>query len=192
MDRRNSYEKPSIQIAELSPDDWQLLRDLKLKSLEEEMVAFEDPGEGKKKYLQRSEAEWRDILSGKMSGGRPGESLHVFAKSGEQFVGMVSAIIPESQPEKIATIQHMYVDTNYRGYGAGKELLRGLIDKLKARENIRKIVLQVITIQIPAIELYKSLGFTEVGRKENVQRRGDQTYSEIEMELGLYRKTDSR
>lgn len=177
-------EKPLIQIVELSLDEWQLFRDLKLKSLEEELVAFEDPEEGKEKYLQRSESEWRNILSGKMSGGRAGESTQIFARSDQEIVGMVSAIIP-AEGERKATIQHMYVDGNYRGQHIGRQLLQNLIEKLKSRGDLRKIELQVVVSQVPAIELYKSLGFIEVGRRE-VSRRG-QAYDEIEMELAIRR-----
>ena len=176
-------EKPPIQIVELSPDEWQLFRNLKIRSLEKEPVAFEDPEEGREKYLQRSESEWRDILSGKMSGGRAGESMQVFAKSGQEVVGMASAIIPAARQEKTATVQHMYVDGSYRGQSIGRQLLLNLVEKLKSRDDLKKIELQVVVSQIPAIELYKSLGFIEVGRRE-VSRHG-QTYEEIEMELNL-------
>ena len=34
-----------VRVVELSPDDWQVLRDLKLKSLQQEPIAFEDVNE---------------------------------------------------------------------------------------------------------------------------------------------------
>lgn len=180
-------EKPPVQIIELSPNDWRLFRDLKIRSLEEEPIAFEDPGEGKEKYRQRTETEWRDILSGKMSGDRAGESVQVFAKSDQEIVGMVSAIIPESKQERKTTIQHMYVSGDFRGQSIGRQLLQGLIERLKRKEGLIKIELQVVVTQTTAIELYKSLGFVEIGRTE-VERSG-QRYSEIEMELNLTNET---
>lgn len=176
-------EKLPIQIIELSPDDWRLFRDLKLHSLEEEPIAFEDSEEGKEKYLQRSESEWKGILSGKMSGGRAGESLQIFAKSGQEIVGMASAIIPSAEQEKTATIQHVYVDRTYRGQNIGKELLQNLIEKLKSRGDLQKVKLQVVVTQLPAIELYKSLGFVEVGRREAGAERDGHVYDELEMVL---------
>ncbi len=179
---RGFKESPPVQIVELLPDAWRLLRDLKLGSLQEEPIAFEDPDEGREKYTTRTESEWRDVLSGKMTKGRRGESVQVFAKDGENAVGMVSAIIPES-PERVATIQHMYVRSEYRGRHIGRELFEGLLNRLKQRGDLKKIELQVITSQAPAVEMYKSFGFKEVGRKNVL--RGGQEYEEFEMELGL-------
>ena len=172
-------ESPRIEIVELSPDDWQELQELKLRSLDAEPVAFEDPAPAKEKYARREEAEWRDILSGKMSRGQAGGSVNVFAKLDGELVGMVSAIVPEGKRD--ATIQHMYVDPQYRGWRIGKELFRALIDKLKANGNIEKAELQVVASQVPAVEMYKSFGFEERGRKP--LHRGGQDYEEIEMEL---------
>lgn len=176
----------TISIVEPSPDDWAALRDLKLKSLEQEPIAFEDVEQGKEKYTARAEEEWREILSGHMSGGRAGEVLNMFAKdeSDNKYAGMVSAIIPENS--KVATVQHMYVDKEgYRGQGIGKQLLQALIEKIRSKGNVEKIELQVVATQEAAIGLYISLGFKEVGKVEGGVQRGDEHYEEIEMELIL-------
>ncbi len=172
------------------PDDWQVLRDLKLRSLEQEPIAFEDPAEGKEKYEERTEQEWRDMLAGQPSGGRSGESLMVFARDemSETYIGMVTAIVPAEQTpdHKTATIQHMYVDNaGHRGKGVGKLLLQSLIDKIQARGDIRRVELQVVETQLPAIRLYSGLGFQESGRIPGGAQRGDKSYGEIEMFMEL-------
>ncbi|MEK7648647.1 MAG: GNAT family N-acetyltransferase [Patescibacteria group bacterium] len=175
--------EPTITITQLAPDDWQVLRGLKLKSLEQEPIAFEDVKQARLKYTDRTETEWRDILSGKMSGGRAGEVFTVFAQDSftESYVGMVSAIISENS--KTATVQHMYVDNEgYRGRGIGRQLLRELIDRITAK-GIQKIELQVVVTQEAAVGLYTSLGFKEVKRSKNAVQRGDAHYDEYEMEL---------
>lgn len=174
-------ENAEVEIVELTPNDWQELQKLKLRSLDAEPIAFEEPGPAKEKYANREEMEWRDILSGKMSGGRPGESVNVFAKVGGEISGMVSVIVPDG--EKNATVQHMYVDPQYRGLHIGRKLFQALIDKLKTRDDIEKAELQVVASQTPAVELYRSFGFKETGRKP--LHRGEQDYEEIEMELSL-------
>lgn len=186
-DRIANPESESVNIVELSPDDWQILRDLKLRSIEEEPVAFEDPDEGREKYQNRSEEEWRAILEGKMSGGKEGETMMVFADSPEGYIGMVSSIVPaEQDPEtRTATMQHMYVSKDKRGSGAGKKLIQALIEKLRNRGDLKKLQLEVVESQTPAIELYKSNGFVEVGRKKEAINRDGQIYDEIEMELDL-------
>jgi len=170
----------SVQIVSLTPDQWTVLRDLKLHSLDQEPIAFADVAEERVKYLERSEEEWRTILSGNMSGGRSGETIMRFAQSGDQFIGMVSAIIPEGQTT--ATVQHMYVDSEgYRGRGIGKHLLLSLLQELRGHQNIKKAELEVVTTQTPARELYKSVGFKEKGLVETT--RSGITYHEMKMEL---------
>lgn len=185
MGDSSGRENLRVKIVELVPDDWQRLRDLKLKSLEEEPIVFEDQEEGRNKYTSRTEAEWRDILEGKMSGGRAGENISVFAESGTELIGMVSAIIPEGQsPDaKSATIQHMYIDLRFRGQHIGRKLFGALLEKLKGRGDLRKLELQVVSTQTPAIEMYRSFGFREVGRKS--VRRGGNSYEELEMEFSF-------
>lgn len=178
----------SIRIGELSPDQWTILRDLKLRSLDQEPIAFADPEEERVKYLQRSEKEWRAILSGKMSGGREGETIMVFAEDNGHYVGMVSAIIPTAKhPEAVkATIQHMYVDNQgYRGLGVGRQLLSALLEKLKVHENVKKAELSVVATQLPARRLYERTGFRTVKTVEGGAKRGRYVYDEFEMELDL-------
>jgi GNAT superfamily N-acetyltransferase len=139
INNADALNNPKVSIVELSPDDWQVLRDLKLKSLQQEPIAFEDVGEATEKWTNRTEAEWRSIVEGKMTQGREGESVNIFVKDeiNENYPGMVSAIIPEGS--KIATVQHMYVDNEgYRGKGIGKQLLQELIDRVKTKSGVKK------------------------------------------------------
>ncbi len=183
-------QRPPVSAVSLGPDDWKILRDLKLQSLEQEPVAFEDPAEGKEKYLNRSEKEWRDILAGHMSGGRTGASVMVFARdeASEQYIGMVTAILPvgQSAEKKTATVQHMYVNNQgYRGKGTGKLLLLTLLDQLRSRGDVQRVELQVVETQTSAIRLYRKLGFKEYGRIPGGAKRESQTFDEIEMALEL-------
>lgn len=165
-----------ISITELKPDDWEVLKDLKIESLGQEPLAFEDVEEGLKKYLDRTEEEWRDNLAGI---GHSGKKITLFAKEEKEnkYVGMVSALINGST----ATIQHMYVDNGYRGLKIGKKLLEELIAQLKKDTTINKIELQVLATQTAAINLYHSLGFKDIRTVK--AKRGEVEYDEIEMEL---------
>jgi ribosomal protein S18 acetylase RimI-like enzyme len=173
---------PQINIGQILPDQWTVLRDLKLRSLDQEPIAFADAEQERAKYLSRTEEEWRAILSGKMSGGKAGETVMFFARDNSHYVGMVSAIIPEGQTA--ATIQHMYVDNEgYRGLGVGKQLLTALLQKLKDRGDLRKTELSVVSTQVPARKLYESIGFKEVKTLQASATRGDDFFDEVEMEL---------
>ena len=80
-------------------------------------------------------------------------------------------------PDTTATAQHRavlgesYVDNiavfpEFRGHGVGRTLMAALIEK--ARENGGVfITLEVRTSNLPAIAMYRSLGFTEAGVRRN-------------------------
>ena len=156
-------------ITELGPTDWKVLRDLKLKSLSQEKLAFEDVEEGREKYTRRTEQEWQDNFNDKM---------FLFARDmSGNYVGMVCAVTKSG----VATIQHLYVDSDYRGLSVGKKLLQKLISNLKEDKDVHKIELQVLTTQLPAINLYHSLGFKEMKRTEKTAKRGAEEYDKIEM-----------
>ena len=62
------------------------------------------------------------------------------------------------------------IDSNYRGQGIGELLLAHMIDKS------RELGCNVMTLEVregntAAIELYKKMGFTEVGRRKGYYRK---------------------
>lgn len=174
----------SIEIVELSPDQWRSFQDLKLQSLEEEPIAFADKDLTSRKWKDREEKEWREILEGKISGGRLGESINLFAKHSDDLVGMVSAIILESEEYKVAKIQSMYVQKDFRGFGIGRKLLEDLLKRLREKEII-KAELNVVPTQEVAISLYDSLGFEKIKLKKQEARRGDQYYDLLQMGIEI-------
>jgi len=178
-----TQESLPIEIVELNPDQWEVLRDMKIKSLGREPVAFEDQEFGLKKYKERTEAVWREILQGKRTEGKEGISITILAKVGDEYIGMVS-VVANSNISDTATIHHMYVDKDYRGRGIGKKLLQGIIEKIKKVNGIKKVELTVVDTQEPAIGLYRGLGFRDKKEKEGV-KRGGKDYQEINMELVL-------
>lgn len=182
LDSHDLLHSPQINVIQILPDQWTILRDLKLRSLDQEPIAFANVEQERAKYLARTEDEWRAILSGKMSGGKAGETIMFFAQDNSRYVGMVSAIVPEGQTT--ATVQHMFVDSEgYRGLGIGKQLLAALLSKLKNRGDLKKAKLSVVATQIPARNLYESVGFKEVKILQGSATRGKESFDEIEMEL---------
>lgn len=186
---RELQEHPTsdVEVVRLSEDSWQILKELKLRALEQEPVAFEDPDEGHQKYLERSEEEWRAILAGQPTETRPFYNMQVFAQSGSgEYVGMVSSKLPldDGKPRQ-ATVQQMFVDNNYRGQGIGRQLLIGLLEDLRNTDNVSGADLEVVSTQTPAINLYKSLGFTEMEHTHGTAERGDEVYDEIKMVLSF-------
>lgn len=60
----------------------------------------------------------------------------------------------------------MSVDENFRGEGIGRALVSAMIDWATAHPLLEKINLEVFHNNIPAINLYKSFGFEEEGRRK--------------------------
>lgn len=172
----NPPKLSQVRIVQLKPDDWKILRDLKLSSLGQEPIAFEDQEEGMARYSARTEDEWRRKLDEEAS-----STISVFAQGNGSYIGMVSGVIDVRQ--KKAQVQHMYVDPEYRGQKLGRLLLEDLIQRLRSRGDIEKAELAVLETQQPARQLYRSLGFKETDKHREL--RGSETYTEIEMELGL-------
>lgn len=181
-DKDKEEKNLPIDIVELPSDQWQSFQDLKLQSLEEEPIAFADKDLTSKKWRDRSEEEWKEILEGKISGGRLGESINLFAKHSADLVGMVSAIILESEEQKVARVQSMYVQKGFRGLGIGRKLLDDLLERLREKE-INKIELNVVSTQKVAISLYESLGFEKIRLEKQGAQRGDEHYDLWHMEI---------
>lgn len=65
-----------------------------------------------------------------------------------------------------ATLFNIAIDPIFQGKGLGKQLLRELIEKLRAKK-IATLWLEVRESNLPAQKLYDSLGFNEVTIRKN-------------------------
>lgn len=69
-------------------------------------------------------------------------------------------------------IMRFAVVSNRRREGLGKRLMNTLKDVAKDHE-VKKIILEVNSINYKAINLYESLGFIEVGRRKDYYKQGE-------------------
>ena len=63
-----------------------------------------------------------------------------------------------------AHILNVCVHPNWRGKGYGRMMMNHLLDQAKLR-NVSTVFLEVRVTNSPAIQLYGSMGFNEVGRR---------------------------
>lgn len=83
-----------------------------------------------------------------------------------------------------AQILNLTVDIDFQGKGYAKQLIKNFIqDCLK--NGIVKIFLEVRKDNIPALSLYKAIGFKQVGLQKNYYRVGDKQVDALVMELQL-------
>jgi len=165
-----------IKIITIQPTDWEQYREIRLRALKEEPQAFASTyAENVDKPAQM----WIDRLNEALVGQN---QWLLFAQNNNSLVGMIGAFIKEDStvPEVIA----VYVIKEWRGQGIGKLLLDKLITTIKQNQSINKLHLEVNCNQLAAINLYKSCGFSIIGKSKKTLGDGIE-YEDYQMELVL-------
>ena len=75
--------------------------------------------------------------------------------------------------QRLARLQYFIGDTNFRGIGALRETMVGLVDHLFSRRGIEKIAAQVSTDNAPSIAALKAVGFRMEGEMKGEIRAFD-------------------
>ena len=159
-------------ISNAPSNRWDEYKQLRIEALEKVPQAFlDEPSQAK----NLPEQEWQ----------RKMKNMH-FAEVNGELVGMVGAYQEEKKKLKhILNIVSVYVKPSFRGQGIGKALLQQVIETAKKNQEIKKILLGVVTTQEPAHALYKSLGFNQVGHLKYAVKVDDTYFDEYYMELYL-------
>ncbi|MUG94574.1 GNAT family N-acetyltransferase [Scytonema sp. UIC 10036] len=102
----------------------------------------------------------------------------------------IIGIIALHQGERIkvrhkAYIRSMYVQPEYRKKGIGKLLLNELIERAKAIDEIEILLLDVVTNNLSAKQLYLSLGFQIYGIEKMAYKFNDRYFDVESMSLQL-------
>jgi ribosomal protein S18 acetylase RimI-like enzyme len=153
-----------IIIRQLQPNDVPAYRELMLRAYSERGDAFTSTA------LERSAKPltwWHDrvVHPQNLSVGfgaflQSAETTDLTAQS--KLVGSVAIEFSErTKTLHKADLVGMYVAPQARGLGAGRGLVKAVIDYVKARKNIRSVVLTATQGNDAAITLYKSMGFEQ-------------------------------
>jgi len=109
--------------------------------------------------------------------------LGAFTKNGE-LAGTLVYMEQERQKFKhIGILGGMYVLPQYRGGGIGKKLLTVMLQNLKKIGHLYALQLKVVTTNVPAVHLYKSLGFSIWATEKNGLSHGGNFYDQHHMML---------
>jgi ribosomal protein S18 acetylase RimI-like enzyme len=84
-----------------------------------------------------------------------------------------------------AYIRSMYVQPEYRNQGIGKLLLNDLIARAKAIKEIEILLLDVVTNNLPAKQLYLSFGFQIYGIEKMAYKLNQQYFDLEYMSLAI-------
>ena len=160
---------PELRL--LTPADAAIFRDLRLRALREDPVAFTSSTEEfSHQTLDKIAARFRSD---------PAESFMLGAFQERQLVGLVG-FYRESRLKlrHKGSIVSMYVAAEARGQGLGRSLLCDAIRRVREIQGVENLLLGVMTTQTAARNLYESLGFEVYGREARALCLDGQYYDE--------------
>jgi GNAT superfamily N-acetyltransferase len=153
----------TVTVTLLKEDDWQRLRDLRLRSLKENPDAFGGVFEIEE---LKTQAEWRSKF----------ENLVFLASSiGGADVGLMSVEVLDGDHGATCWVGGCWTDPKFRGQGA----LRALFDFLDVHSKEygwQRQGLGVWADNFPAIAAYEALGFAAIGERQPSDRQPGRFY----------------
>lgn len=157
-----------ILVWRLTPDDWQVFRDVRIASLRDSPQAFSATLES---TLERDEAGWRENLS---------RRTQFVAMSGDDVVGTAGGIAGPSG--EFGELISMWVAPEWRGKGVSARLIEEVAGWASA-VGFDSLTLWVVEGNQRAEAAYAKAGFTRTGRTQPV--RPNEPAMEFEMALAL-------
>ena len=155
-----------IVVREITVDDWELLRDVRLAALAEAPEAFASTHDGESAF---TEEQWRGRITER--------SVTFFAQqdSAESVpVGLTALYVEDGN----ANLVSMWVRPSGRGLGVGQALIEAAASWAKAHD-CGSLFLWVTESNVPARRLYERSGFTPTGERQPLP--SDPTVPEIRM-----------
>jgi ribosomal protein S18 acetylase RimI-like enzyme len=140
-----------IEVRRLGSDQWRLLREVRLKALQDSPSAFS------KTYAQEAaypEADWIRRIGSHES---TPAALWVVAEELGHPVGLACGRFETERPW-VVNVFSMWVEPACRRRGAGSALLAEILEWAKAR-GASQLVLGVLSSNESAVRLYRSHGF---------------------------------
>ncbi len=137
-----------VRVRVLGPDDWALLRTLRLAALADAPYAYGSTFAG---WEHADEHRWRDRLRSL--------ALTLAALRDDEPVGLVSGCGPE---DGTAELISMWVAPSARGLGVGALLIEAVVD-WAAGQGARRVLLHVTEHNPAATRLYERHGFVPTG-----------------------------
>ncbi|MGV8977473.1 MAG: GNAT family N-acetyltransferase [Cellulomonas sp.] len=164
-----------IDIEVLSDDDWQVVRDVRLRALRDSPLAF---GSTLPREEGFREQHWRMRLrSGPWWVARRAD------RSGSAAVGLVAMIAEPGSTSDDRHVVGLWVDPEVRREGVATTLLATVVSAARA-EGARTVSLWVAEDNAAALRLYDRLGFTATGEREPLPSSPERAEARYEMVLG--------
>ena len=81
----------------------------------------------------------------------------------------------------LAFVRSIYVAPSARCQGLGRNLLLAALEQASSWHGVEQVTLTVTANNEPAVRLYRSLGFIEIGRMPRALRLGSEYFDELNM-----------
>lgn len=166
-----------IKINVISKNDIEAYRSIRLASLQDSPDSF---GSTYERELSLSKNEWLSRIS-------PEENtihlLPLIVEYNNVYVGLAFGAVHKQEPNS-AHIYQMWVSPNHRGNGIGKALLN-YIQSWAKELRLNNLLLAVTTTNLNAVNLYKSVGFFNVGELEPLRTGSSLAIQPMELTLNL-------
>ena len=150
-----------MEIRRVRPDEWQALRDLRLRALATNSDAFGSTLAGSS---TRTDAEWQERAN-------PSDGAVFVAASQDRLVGMVIGGQAPHRPDA-AAVYAMWVAPEARGSGVGAALMDA-VESWAREAGYENIGLGVTTVNAPAVGLYSSRGYADTGERHRLREDTD-------------------
>lgn len=140
-------------MKQLVPDEWLLLRDVRLAALQDSPRAFLRTYEEENAY---SEDRWQaEFTRGEWSIGF----------IGDKPVGLLGATREPGAPADQRYLEYLWVSSEYRRSGIARAMLAMAIGRLRAA-GVRTVFLWVLDGNDAAIHFYRSVGFVSTNQRQ--------------------------
>ena len=144
-------------VRRVHPDEWEELRALRVRSLEESPDSF---GSTAFEALRRDDEDWRAWAD---AGSSSSSSAVFVARTDGRMVGLCGSFLHRDN-SRIAHIVAMWVDPGHRGRRLGEQLLAAASD-WSTKRGAHEVVLDVTETNRSARRLYRRAGFRETGTR---------------------------
>jgi ribosomal protein S18 acetylase RimI-like enzyme len=161
----------AVGVRRVTPEDWEAYRELRLRALESDPLAF---GSTLQREQGFTEERWKERLAG-VPPSLPSVTWAAVDTSG-RFIGMVAAARVGSAFHIFA----MWVAPEVRGRGIGGRLLDAALSWIDREAPGGHVKLEVNSRQVAAVRLYRSRRFQATGTSSALEHApGERTIEMI-------------
>jgi GNAT superfamily N-acetyltransferase len=140
-----------LSVEVLAADDWNTLRDVRLRALEDSPAAYVSSSGAEASW---SETDWRRCFV---------DARWVVARTGGRIIGLARSARVRGRPADERHLESVWVEPGHRRTGVMRALMRFLTD---LEPGVREWLVWVLNDNAEAREVYRRLGFEPTGERQ--------------------------